>query len=301
MTDLLLTDRGCPVCGSARRTIGGQPGHRNAIFHARAAEIADVRVARCLDCTARYINPMVEVSGDLQRELYNIDYFATADIVHDHKNMGEKRRLLGRVADEIGPLAGKSMLDIGCGTGEYLIAAAERGMRVTGVDVDASLADYIARTYGHRVITGLFDRATVPAASFDLIVLSHVIEHLPDPPALLRTIHHALKPDGVFLMCTPNFDSLLEWAHNLFGQVKHGMGRDYFLTPFTTPYHIVGFNRKSATTVLNRTGFEPVFVAVDSGLEWEGNRTSLPALGLTVLGGLLARGTALNTLSRKRV
>jgi 2-polyprenyl-3-methyl-5-hydroxy-6-metoxy-1,4-benzoquinol methylase len=294
-----LVNVDCPVCGSPERTLCGRPGRMNVTFQRFARSLDSVQVARCSECTVLYLTPRLSLSDDFQRELYNINYFASTVGVLDHKNMAEKERLLDLVAAIGGPLSGKCLLDIGCGTGEYLTAAASRGMQVTGIDVDQTLADYIGRQYGHRVITGQFGDDTFPADHFDVIVLSHVIEHLADPGSVLHSIQRALKPDGVFLMCTPNFDSLLEWLHDRYGQWRHGRRRNYYLTPFTSPYHIVGFNLRSARRILARTGFHPVHVEVASGMEWEANHRSVAALAITLLGAVLGKGMALNTISRK--
>jgi 2-polyprenyl-3-methyl-5-hydroxy-6-metoxy-1,4-benzoquinol methylase len=296
---LTLVDAPCPACGSTAHHEGRPPARMSAPFQPYADQLARVRIIRCADCTARYVAPMVQYSDAFRRALYGIGYWDAGRGTVDHKNLGEKRGLLDRVASVIGPLRGKSLLDIGCGTGEYLDVAARRGMLVRGIDVDQSVADYIRDHYGHRVTVGLMEDTTFPPDSFDVIVLSHVVEHLQEPATLLRSIHRALKPGGVFLMSTPNFDSVMEQLHDWYGQWKHGKGKDYYLNPFTIPYHIVGFNRRSITRLLERTGFQPVYVNVHSGLEWENSRTSFPVFVVYCLGALLRRGTALNTISRK--
>jgi 2-polyprenyl-3-methyl-5-hydroxy-6-metoxy-1,4-benzoquinol methylase len=299
-TALRLVETACPVCGGSDRVNRGAPGRLSAPFQPFASQLQRVQVARCTDCEVLYTSPMVHFSDEFQRSLYNIDYFESAEGVLDLKNMKEKENILDIVARNSGPLAGRTLLDVGCGTGEYLKAASDRGMQVTGIDVDQSLADYIGRKYGHRVVTGLFGDDTFPAESFDVIVLSHVVEHLQEPAPLLRSIHRALKPDGLFVMCTPNFDSLMEALHDLYGKWRHGAGKNYYLTPFTSPYHVVGFNLRSTRRLLARTGFSPVYAKVHSGLEWEANRRSLPLLTITLAGAMLGKGMCINTVSRKQ-
>lgn len=300
LASLALKDDGCPVCGSRDREQLGKAGKRNAVFERFSAEIDQVNAVRCRSCTALYIAPMVHFSPALQAELYNIDYFGSTEGVRDHKNMREKETILDVLARVTSPLSGKSLLDIGCGTGEYLVSAANRGMKVTGIDVEGSIAKHIQEKYGLRVLTGLFGDETFPPDSFDVIVLSHVIEHLQEPIPLLRSIHRALKPGGAFVMATPNFDSLLENLKDLYGRRRYDPGKSYFLTPFTTPYHIVGFNVSSARYILEKTGFKPIYLNVFSGLEWDDDSHKIAMRTIKILGALLRRGMNLVTISTKQ-
>jgi len=293
-----LIDAACPVCGSSARRVVGRPGKVNATFERMRQAIEPVRVVRCSGCTATYVSPMIHYSAELRAELYNIGYFTVGDQILELKNMGEKANILAIVEETIGPLGGKRLLDIGCGTGEYLKAASDRGMDVTGIDVDASLTERIHRKLGFRVVTGLFTADTFPRHTFDVIVLSHVIEHLQEPLELLKSIRAALKPGGAFVMCTPNADSFLEVVHNLYGRWRHGAGRSFALTPFTSSYHIVGYNLRSARVVLERAGFQPAYCKVHSGLEWEDGAHRLAMRSLKVLGALLGRGMSIVTVSR---
>ncbi len=48
------------------------------------------------------------------------------------------------------------------------------------------------------------------SASFGVVIIKHIVEHLPDPPQALREIHRVLEPDGLLVLATPNLDSLLK-------------------------------------------------------------------------------------------
>jgi 2-polyprenyl-3-methyl-5-hydroxy-6-metoxy-1,4-benzoquinol methylase len=292
MSAITLCDEGCPVCGSAASTAEGVPGKIDLKFSRFASDITQVRVARCSQCSALYASPMVHFSPKLLGELYNSNYFSS-----DLKNMAEKHNILKIVEGRLGPLKGKKLLDIGSGTGEYLQAASEAGMAVTGIDVDESLTGHLRKKHGFEMVTGLFDADTFPRGSFDVIVLSHVIEHLQRPAELLAAVRVALKPGGVFVMCTPNADSFMEAIHNVYGKLRSGFGKDFSITPFSTPYHIVGFNLKSARAILDRAGFRPIYCKLHSGLEWEDTSRRLAMRLIKVVGALLGRGMSIVTVS----
>ena len=296
---LTLVDEGCPICESRKRLLMGKPGKINDVFR-RYRETDAVEVARCFDCSGMYVFPMIYFSEALQKELYNIQYFNSDNTVQDMKNIGEKERLLGIVRRLMGGcLRGECMLDIGCGTGEFLKVGADLGMTVTGIDVEKTIASHIQQKYGFEVVTGTFGPATFPKESFDVIILSHVIEHLQKPLDILKSIHVTLKTDGLFMMCTPNTDSLMEDLHNFYGKIRHDYSKAYYLTPFASPYHIVGFNERSTSRILERAGFSPVHFKVNSGLEWEDANRQLIMKTIKVAGLALGKGMSINTISRK--
>ena len=137
--------------------------------------------------------------------------------------------------------------------------------------------------------------------NFDVVVLSHVIEHLQKPAELLAVIRGILKPNGLFVMCTPNSDSLEEDIHHVYGRVRYDRSKCYYLSPFLNPYHIIGFNRKSARRILERSGFEVEYFKVRSGLEWEDQRLKFVIRSIKVMGALVNKGMSIVTISRKPV
>lgn len=98
--------------------------------------------------------------------------------------------------------AGK-LLEIGCGSGQMLQAMQALGWDVTGVDFDPKSVS-AARKLGLTVQQGDISQQDFLAESFDVIVMSHVIEHLPDPIATLRACHRLLRPNGKLVAITPN-------------------------------------------------------------------------------------------------
>jgi len=104
------------------------------------------------------------------------------------------------------------LLDVGCGNGSYLSVMRTLGWDVTGVDVDER-AVAVCRARGLPVFQGTLEEAGFPDGSFDVITMNHVIEHVPDPLALLRECYRILSPRGCLGIVTPNVRSL---GHRLF-------------------------------------------------------------------------------------
>ncbi len=100
------------------------------------------------------------------------------------------------------------MLDIGCGAGGYLVAGQNLGLKVEGVEPSDSHST-IARSLGLDVKQGYFIADDFPPETYDLVVLSHVIEHIYEPFEFLRGIMKVLKPGGILVVSTPNAGSTI--------------------------------------------------------------------------------------------
>lgn len=102
----------------------------------------------------------------------------------------------------------RAALDIGCGTGALLAALSRAGWEAHGVEWDTVAAD-VARRFSHRPVwSGDFRELDLPRSYFHLIVLQHVVEHLDDPRAALKTVAELLAPGGRVVLIYPNPDSL---------------------------------------------------------------------------------------------
>ena len=141
-----------------------------------------------------------------------------------------------------GPGRGRRLLDVGCGDGGFLLQAQACGWRVEGVDPDPRAAE-VGQGRDVLIRHGGLEAYDGQAACFDLITLSHVIEHLHDPVAALADCHRLLKPGGRLWIATPNIDS---GGHALFG--RHWRGLE-------TPRHLVLFNEPGLRQLLQRAGF----------------------------------------------
>lgn len=142
---------------------------------------------------------------------------------------------------------GGRLLEIGCGSGAMLKSMVERGWQAEGLDFDpAAVAN--ARQKGLTVHLGSMGDQNFSAGSFDAIVMSHVIEHVPAPRTLLQECHRVLKPGGRLVMITPNTESL---GHHLFGANWRGL---------EPPRHLHLFNLMAAKKLVTSCGFKSASV-----------------------------------------
>jgi len=246
---LQLEDVACPLCGSTRR---------DRALLTRDHEYASTprmnfTLQRCADCQLYYLSPRPALS-ELSR-IYPPEYlnFHTGD-----EAPGPLRRLLRkmsvreisnrlqtsryrRLLERHDSLGATRILDVGCGDGYVLnllrriLPAAER----VGVEVDAGAAAKASNQ--HRVVVGDFLSAPIEG-TFDLIVSSHVIEHVADPLGFLRRIGGLLAPGGVAIIDTPNIETPL---FRLLGRHWGGIH---------SPRHWALFSARTITALAERAG-----------------------------------------------
>ncbi|CDW92336.1 conserved hypothetical protein [Thiomonas sp. CB2] len=142
---------------------------------------------------------------------------------------------------------GGRLLDVGFGNGSFLKIASEMGWRAEGIDFDAKAVE-VARARDLNVsCTSVSELAARPCnESYDVITLSHVIEHVHDPIALLHDLYRLLKPGGRLWLETPNINSL--------GAVRF---KKYW-RGLEVPRHLVLFSPSSLQTSLMNAGFKQI-------------------------------------------
>jgi SAM-dependent methyltransferase len=262
----------CPVCGCTE-TSAFYGGLHDRAF--RAAPGAWTLV-RCDGCRSAYLNPRPtrETIGLAYRSYYTHGATTVAPSAgalrqglandyrrsrwgYDQGNAIPGGRLIARVAPTRGALVdreirhlpaipGGRLLDLGSGSGAFLVQMADLGWRAQGIDPDpAAVAS--AREAGLNVTQGTLGDLDLEehAGAFDAITLSHVIEHLHDPAEDLRRVHQLLRPGGLLWIATPNLEAL---GLRRFG--PDWLGLD-------PPRHLVLFTRASLERLLHETGFEP--------------------------------------------
>jgi SAM-dependent methyltransferase len=95
------------------------------------------------------------------------------------------------------------LLDIGCGAGSLLRAARRADWDAEGTDISRPAVEH-ARSEGFTVFCGELEEARYPEASFDVVTAIEVLEHVPDPRAVLSEIKRVLRPGGLFWGTTPH-------------------------------------------------------------------------------------------------
>jgi 2-polyprenyl-3-methyl-5-hydroxy-6-metoxy-1,4-benzoquinol methylase len=157
------------------------------------------------------------------------------------------RRVIEFPARYLTELPRGRLLDMGCGAGEMLSFAQAMGWDAEGVDFDP-LAVQFARERKLRVQLGTLEAQRYGNGYFHVVLLSHVIEHVHDPLALLGEIRRVMVPGGHLFCATPNGSS---WGHRM-------MGASWDL--LDPPRHLSIFSVPSMRRVCTDAGFSNVSI-----------------------------------------
>lgn len=135
-----------------------------------------------------------------------------------------------------------TLLDIGCGTGEFLNAAKQRGWQTHGIEPEPSPRHYAIQQYQLNV-TDEASLETLPDHAFDVITLWHVLEHVPHLNERIQQLNRLLTNKGILVIAVPNAAS---WDARKYGP---------FWAAYDVPRHLYHFSPASLETLLAKHGF----------------------------------------------
>lgn len=175
------------------------------------------------------------------------------------------RTLLFAAEAARGGAAGGRFLEVGCGEGWLLAAAAGAGFEVSGLDFSD---DGLKRHHPHLVARASFgdafenlERLIDAGAQFDVVAMEHVLEHVLAPERLLERLPRLIAPGGVCAITVPNDFSPLQLAARAAGQID----RDFWLAP---PQHLNYFEARSLARLLDRLGYESRLAYASFPIDW---------------------------------
>jgi SAM-dependent methyltransferase len=225
----------CPLCGGTATAAFTEPPYT---------------VKRCDVCGLGFVSPRRTEEG--LRALYDDDYWRSPSPkthgYHDYRADQPlylhtfRRRLDYALRD--GPRSGRA-LDVGCAAGFCMAVLRERGFETHGVEVSRQIAAHAIEVLGFDTVhLGGIETAPYAEASFDLITMWDVVEHVPDPRALLTRSRELIAPGGRLVIETQDIDSAFaralgpRWHH-----YKHAE-------------HIYHFTPPTIRALLRDAGFE---------------------------------------------
>jgi SAM-dependent methyltransferase len=239
----------CPICNNSQfDDLGIVPG---------TVIERDYELRRCVSCLFVFVsNPSLEYDRIYNEDYYNgrgadtkLNYLGEIERPSRTVRRYEWRGVLNRISS-LAPVSDQSAwLDYGCGTGglvEYL--------RTKGIDAygfEQGWCTSVLRSKGTPIVEE--DALERYRGRFDIVSAIEVIEHVPDPVVLLRTIRPLLKTGGLLFMTTGNAEPF----------------RDRITTwRYVTPdVHLSYFEPATLARALRTSGFEPAFPGYGPG--WE--------------------------------
>ena len=214
----------CPSCGQAE---GRCRGCKN-----------DFYLFSCKSCATLYTAPVAGISQSQDYDSYYTAENLTVPAFID--------RRLDEIVSTFEPYRKNNrLLDVGFGAGSFLTAAARNNWQAFGVEVSQRAVEHV-RERGFEVFCGELGKAGYPDDCFDVIIVSEVLEHVPDPQVLLEEIARVLRPGGLLWATTP-----------------HGRGISARLlglgwSTVCPPDHLQLFSLRSIRALLTKRGFRHI-------------------------------------------
>ncbi len=257
----------CPICDRPPTKYLGRRGGR---AHRENLGV-ESEIWRCGKCGLTFPNPMpIPVGGPDQHYAVSPDsYFEHHETENRTKNALE---LLTQAEALVG---GKgTLLDVGAGRGELLHAGVELGWKAIGIEPSTTFAAHAAELSGAEVRREPVEQCGFPSASFDVVILGAVLEHLYNPDETIQEISRILRPGGALFLDVPNEQGLYFLAGNLYQKLR---GRDWVvnLAPTFSPFHVFGFSPKSLRALLAKHGLRPERWHIYPGISLVPARTGL--------------------------
>jgi SAM-dependent methyltransferase len=268
----------CVVCGSSDIQLFLRTRDRH--FGSKG----EYNLSRCRQCGLIFIDPMLSESE--LGKLYPNDYYSYQPVVTDKSWLRKVAKGLFRMPipthDPAFPSPG-AVLDIGCGSGEYMLQMRRKGWRVFGVELSRAAA-ITGRKEGLEIFHGTLAEAAFPDRFFDYVRANHSFEHMPNPHEVLAEISRILKPSGKLFVGVPNSTS-----------VEFRIFKQYWWH-LCAPVHVYGYSLRTLRSILIQHGFRVMkthfnsnYVSILGSLQIFANRNN----GLPADQGLLVRNPLL--------
>lgn len=155
--------------------------------------------------------------------------------------LSQKRKLASK------HIPGHNLLDIGCGTGDFLLELKKNGWSVNGMEPNKSARHKAEKKLSNALFSNP-DLTDIETSSFEGVSMWHVLEHVPDPKETVNQIERILTKNGVAIIAVPNFKS---W------DAKHY--KEYWAA-YDLPRHLFHFSQKGMTQLFEESGFSLVEV-----------------------------------------
>ncbi len=210
---------------------------------------------------------------------YTSDYAALHD-GEDHQAAAiELQEVLRHMLEALGEQRG-SLIDLGCGVGQFMEMAQSAGFRVSGIEINDRAAESAKARTGASVWNRDLDVEPLPGENYDVITMLDLIEHVQDPMALLRRANDKLTDKGKVVAFTPNHNSLIVRVGRVLDKVSGGRVRDPLDRIFDC-VHVTFFAVDSLCMALESAGFHiDLTKLIPYRPERRGEARGVAALGL---------------------
>lgn len=162
------------------------------------------------------------------------------------------------------------ILDLGCALGFFIELVKKQGWEAKGVEFSEDAAQYAKKELGLEVYTGSIEEVGFPSASFDVVTMLDVLEHVVSPNKILKEVNRILKREGLILATVPNVSG---------AEARGTKGLTNYLF---AEGHLFNFPHQTLKRLFNINGFKIIKVTSMSipkrGLDYEVPKKLFPQI-----------------------
>ena len=216
-------------------------------------EARGYRIVQCKNCGLWFVNPQ-PTARELAQFYASYDDGEQWRSGEENFNRGVRKAILRFKRQG-------AVLDIGCGSGNFLRCMRDAGFSVAGIEPSKTGSQYGEAVQGIEIFNGMVEEYLIANAGcrFDVVTLLNVLEHLTDPKGTLLKLKELMAPDAVLAVVVPDarFHALLgSLRRSLRLSDPYWLGRNQaFLSGFKLPDHLSSFGPHTISLLLQRCGF----------------------------------------------
>lgn len=221
-----------------------------------------------------YLEAVVKPTPEALRSYYAERYYqhengnyrrnySKLELLYIENKLAQKAELIRELCPSTP--SGSKMLDVGCGEGWALSYFRKQGWKVRGLDYSSAGLSAMNPDCLDALQTGdlisLLNAQIESGESYQLVWLTNVLEHVPDPASLLLQLRRLIKKDGILVVTVPNDFSALQ---------KHLIDQNFIDHPFwiALPDHLSYFDYESLKTIAQATGWLSTTILADFPIDW---------------------------------
>ncbi len=213
----------------------------------------------CCDCDLVYATPRPRYDEDFLTAAYSLydtdsHHLKTNGLLDEgERKLVERYKItIRQIGNHLGGVG--RILDVGCATGLFLLAAREEGWEGEGIDISDSMTTAARQNFKFPAYCGQYHEVNVTERGpFDAIYCSHVVEHIPNPNEWMEKFRLDLKPTGVLCLNIPNQFSIDRRLKR--GLKRVGLPQEKWAR-WRTPDHLYEPHLKPMKYLLNKHGFD---------------------------------------------
>ena len=235
-------------------------------------------LVECTGCSFVFTNPRPtasEIGKYYQSEDYISHTNSSSGLMNKVYQIARKRAIAGKlkIVEDAGA-SPKTLLDYGCGTGEFLAAAKGAGWICAGLEPDPGARNQAISNHGLNVQEPEQLKA-LPDGQFGVVTLWHVLEHVHNLKETVAHLYRVLSSEGVIIIAVPNRTS---WDAEKYGP---------FWAAYDVPRHLYHFSKKPMLKLMEQAGFkttsikplflDPFYISLLSGKYKNGGMNPISA------------------------